>query len=90
MPPSLPTLVIPVRRESPNLQIFSSEISIEEFRKNADYKNSHPKWRQEIEDSMNPHLLLKLGKISQEFGMLSSLIFIRMYQVEKKVPVDPK
>ena len=58
------------------------------MRDQVDFKKSHPDWGSEIEDSLSMTLLGKLRNISQDLGMLSILIFIRMFQSEEKVPTD--
>lgn len=56
--------------------------AFETIKEQVEFSKSHPKWQSEIEDSINCTVIDKVKHISQNLGVLSLLIFIRLWRLQ--------
>ena len=56
--------------------------AFENLKSTVDFQRSHPSWQAEIEDCMTLSILDKVKHIAKDLGVLSLLIFIRLYRLQ--------
>lgn len=56
--------------------------AFESIKSKADFKMGHPNWIAEIEDQMTYQILDKIKFIAQDFGVLSILLFVRLFKLQ--------
>lgn len=64
-------------------------MEIQKFKDMTQFDQGHPKWEQEIEESLSPTIMKNLEHISKDLGVLSVLIFIRLNHFFKMTEVSP-
>lgn len=65
-------------------QVSKQVLEIQKFKDLTEFEQGHPKWAEEIEESLSPCMMDKLKDISKNLGVLSVLIFIRLHTFFKK------